>query len=266
MPRSGAAPIRRRDRHPRLRHRRRPARWAIRRSPHRPIPGRRRSHRPARRLARPPSARSPGRSRNSTVSATTLTAWRFCLVGGLPLAPFQPAVDRDPAALAGAAADALRRGAEDAHVEVVGLVVVLALGVAARRVAGDPQVAHRRARGQRTQLGVLGQTPDQDNAVDGEAGHAGSPFLELTPHREGYAAFGTVYSIGALRRRSIPSVPHPDGAPRRVRAPRSAPRPRPDRARAPARGAPPAGRDRARQPRSGSAPRHRRSRPGAAAP
>ena len=68
------------------------------------------------------------------------------LLGGLPLAPLQPAVDGHAAALAHVAAHALRRRAVDAHVEEVRPLGVLAIGLAAAGVARDSQATHSSSR------------------------------------------------------------------------------------------------------------------------
>src|SRR5665213_323782 len=80
------------------------------------------------------------------------------LLGGFPLAPLQSAVDGDATALMRVATDVLRRGAVDAHVEVVRLLREVTVGATTGRVAGDPQTAHAQAGGQRPQLWILGET------------------------------------------------------------------------------------------------------------
>ena len=52
------------------------------------------------------------------------------LVGGFPLAPVQSAIDRDTVTLVDTAIDVLRLSTVDAHVEEVGLILKVALGVA----------------------------------------------------------------------------------------------------------------------------------------
>src|SRR5207244_11374127 len=99
------------------------------------------------------------------------------LLGGFPLAPLEPTVDAHAASPVHVGADALRRRAVDAYVEIVGLLDQRAVGVLTTGVARDPQRAHARARGQRAQLRLAREAADQDRAVDAEVGHCCSPFL-----------------------------------------------------------------------------------------
>ncbi len=128
------------------------------------------------------------------------------LLGGLPLAPLQPSVNRDAATPAHVAADGLAGRAVDADVEVVGPLDELAVGVLVARVARDTQPAHAGSRGQRTQLGVAGQTADENDAVDREIGHrlVSTLFDVRPPRRPSYASAGTVLSAAT---RSSPSPP-----------------------------------------------------------
>src|ERR1700751_4607105 len=84
----------------------------------------------------------------------------------LPLAPVEPAVDRDRAALAQVLRAALGLVAEDRDPEVVGLVDPLARLVAPPSVDGDAEVADGRAARRVPQLRVPRQVPDQYDAVD----------------------------------------------------------------------------------------------------
>ena len=87
-------------------------------------------------LAPSPSPRVAGLSRNWTVSATTLTAWRFWglrpTLGGLPLTPIQAPIDRHEAAPVHVASHGLRQSAEGGDVEEERPLLVLALSVAPR--------------------------------------------------------------------------------------------------------------------------------------
>src|SRR5262249_28415859 len=87
-------------------------------------------------------------------------------VGRLPLAPLEAAVDPDRAALREVLRAALRLVPPDGDVEVVRLVDPLAGLVLPARVDRDPQLADRGATARAPQLRVLGQVPDQDDAVD----------------------------------------------------------------------------------------------------
>src|SRR5690242_10583244 len=84
----------------------------------------------------------------------------------LPLAPVEPAVDRDRASLAQVLRAALGLVAEDRDPEVVRLVDPLARLVAPPSVDGDAEVADRSAAGRVAQLGVPRQVADQYDAVD----------------------------------------------------------------------------------------------------
>src|SRR5947209_13657130 len=84
----------------------------------------------------------------------------------VPLAPVQPAVDADGAALAQVLRARLGLVAEDRHVEVVGLVDPLAGLVAAAAVDGDAQAADCGAAGRVPELGILRQVPDEHDTVD----------------------------------------------------------------------------------------------------
>src|SRR5205085_1682850 len=86
---------------------------------------------------------------------------------GLPLAPVQPAVDRDGAALGEELRAALALVAPDRDVEVVRLVAPLAGGlVLLARVHRDPQLADRHPARRVPKLGIAGQVADQDDSVD----------------------------------------------------------------------------------------------------
>ena len=87
-------------------------------------------------------------------------------VGGLPLAPFEAAVDRDRPALREVLGAALPLVAPDGDVEVVGLVGPLSRLVLAARVHCYPQRAQRGTGRQVLHLGVARQVSDQDDAVD----------------------------------------------------------------------------------------------------
>src|SRR5262249_12555964 len=97
---------------------------------------------------------------------------------GLPLAPLQPAVDRDAAALGQVAGAVLALRAPDGHVEVVGLVDPLTAGVLAARVGRDAQLAHGRAAGQGANLGVGREVPGENHTVDVGASHGVAPFTK----------------------------------------------------------------------------------------
>src|ERR1700744_2655480 len=84
-----------------------------------------------------------------------------------PLAPLQPAVDRDPATLGQVLGAVLALGAPDGHVEGVGDgLPLLGLGVAAAAITGDAQRADRVAAGQRAQFGITRQVPGDGDSVD----------------------------------------------------------------------------------------------------
>src|SRR5439155_25104408 len=95
----------------------------------------------------------------------------------VPLAPLEPAVDGDRAALREVLRAALSLVAPDGDVEVVRLLGPLAGGaVLAARVHGDPQAADGGPARGVAKLGVAGQIADQDDAVD--VGHV-SPLLSF---------------------------------------------------------------------------------------
>ncbi len=102
----------------------------------------------------------------------------FLLVAGLPLAPLEPPIDGDTAALAHVVADALSRCAIAADVEEVRLLRVAAVAVAAARVTGDAHAADAHAGGQLAQLGIAREASDQNDAVDAEMGHSELPLLD----------------------------------------------------------------------------------------
>src|SRR5438105_8116699 len=85
---------------------------------------------------------------------------------GLPLAPGEPAVDRDRAALAQVLGAALGLVAEDRDPEEVRLVDPLPRLVPPPSVDGDAEVADGGAARRVPQLGVPRQVPDQYDAVD----------------------------------------------------------------------------------------------------
>src|SRR6185312_9574804 len=78
----------------------------------------------------------------------------FLLIGGLPLAPGEPSVDRDDATAAHVGRDVLPGRTEHAHVEVVRPLRPLARLVSGARVAREAQVADAASRRQRPELGV----------------------------------------------------------------------------------------------------------------
>src|SRR5438309_1491952 len=84
---------------------------------------------------------------------------------GLPLAPVEPAVDRDRAALAQVLGAALGLVAEDRDPEEVRLVDPLPRLVPPPSVDGDAEVANGRAARRVPQLGVPRQVPDPYDAV-----------------------------------------------------------------------------------------------------
>src|SRR5581483_7997095 len=84
----------------------------------------------------------------------------------LPLAPVEPAVDADGAALAQVLRTRLGLVAEDRHVEVVRLVDPLARLVTAAAVDRDAKLADGGAARRVPELGVLGQVPDEHDPVD----------------------------------------------------------------------------------------------------
>src|SRR5581483_2534262 len=102
-------------------------------------------------------------------------------VGRVPLAPLEAPVDADRASLRQVLGAALRLVAPDGHVEVVGLVDPLAGLVLPARVDGEPQLADRRAAARAPALGVLGQVPDQDDAVDVRHARPPPPASPRTP-------------------------------------------------------------------------------------
>src|SRR5207237_7262801 len=82
---------------------------------------------------------------------------------GLPLAPVEPAVDSDGAALREVLRAALALVAPDGDVEVVRLVAPLARGlVLLARVHGDAKLADGGAARRVPQLGILGEISDED--------------------------------------------------------------------------------------------------------
>src|SRR4029079_13049505 len=87
-------------------------------------------------------------------------------VGRVPLAPVEPAVDADRAALREVLRAALGLVAEDGDVEVVRLVDPGARLVAPAAVHRHPQAADRRSAGGMPQLGVLRQVAYENDAVD----------------------------------------------------------------------------------------------------
>ena len=85
----------------------------------------------------------------------------------LPLAPVEPAVDRDGAALGEVLRAALGLVAEDGDAEVVRLVGPLpGVAVLAARVDGDPQAADGRAARRVPELWVARQVADEHDAID----------------------------------------------------------------------------------------------------
>src|SRR4051794_24875344 len=96
-------------------------------------------------------------------------------LGGVPLAPLEPAVDGHGAALRQVLGAVLALGAPDGDVEVVGLVHPLPRGILAARVAGQPQAADRRAAVGAAQFGVPGQVAREDDPVDVRGCHSGAP-------------------------------------------------------------------------------------------
>src|SRR3954447_4237647 len=92
----------------------------------------------------------------------------------LPLAPLQAPVDRDRAALGEEAGAVLSLRAPDRDVEEVGLVLpVTGRRVAAARVAGHPQRAHRRPAPGGAELGITREVACADEPVDVGGGHEG---------------------------------------------------------------------------------------------
>jgi len=87
-----------------------------------------------------------------------LAALAALLLGGLPLAPLQPSIDRHTAAAAHVVADVLAPRPVHADVEEVRPLHELSVGVLPARVAGDAQAANAGPRRQGTQLGVPGET------------------------------------------------------------------------------------------------------------
>src|SRR5438094_862181 len=87
-------------------------------------------------------------------------------VGRFPLAPVEPAVDADRAALREILRAALSLVAEDGDVEVVRLVDPLPRLVAPAAVHCYPHAANRRTAGGVPQLGILRQVAYENDAVD----------------------------------------------------------------------------------------------------
>ena len=123
----------------------------------------------------PPPARCPRRGHRGTARSR-----RRCRPPGACRRPRSPTRATPGgrrsrrAALAEVRAQFLALGAPDGDVEVVGLV----LPVAARTlggVAGDPQLADRRAAGQVAQLGIGREVPREDHSVDVCRGHLRPP-------------------------------------------------------------------------------------------
>ena len=106
----------------------------------------------------PPSDRPVvvARAQELDRSAMISTAWRLLTVLGLPLAPVEPAVDRDRTALGEVVGAVLALRAPDRDVEVVGLVDPLAAVVLAAAVDGDAKLADGGPAGGAPQLGVAG--------------------------------------------------------------------------------------------------------------
>src|SRR5262245_25696285 len=102
-------------------------------------------------------------------------------VGCLPLAPLETAVDPDRAALREVLRAALRLVSPDGDVEVVRLVDPLAGLVLPACVDRDPQLADRGAPARAPQLRVLGQVPDQDDAVHVRHARPPPPASPWTP-------------------------------------------------------------------------------------
>src|SRR5436190_24054607 len=100
-------------------------------------------------------------------------------VWAIPLAPLQPALDRDrpPLREIGGAVLALRAPHRD--IDVVRLVDPLAALVLAPAVHGDPQFAHRGAAAQLAQLRVLREIARDDYDIDVCGCHFCGPFLKL---------------------------------------------------------------------------------------
>src|ERR671930_1909350 len=108
---------------------------------------------------------------------------------GLPLAPVEPAVDADGAALGEELRAALALVAPDRDVEVVRLVPPFARGlVLLARVHGDAELADRGAARGVPQLGILREISDEDDSVD--VRHAVPFSLADVPGRA-YSASGT---------------------------------------------------------------------------
>src|SRR5438046_7240053 len=87
-------------------------------------------------------------------------------VGRFPLAPVEPAVDADRAALREILRATLSLVAEDGDVEVVRLVDPLPRLVAPAAVHCYPHAANRRTAGSVPQLGILRQVAYENDAVD----------------------------------------------------------------------------------------------------
>ena len=107
----------------------------------------------------PPLSAPPSRlPRNWTELAMIETAWRLPEPSlRLPLAPVEPALDRDRAALGQVGRAVLALGAEDRDVEVVGLVDPVAAAVLAAGVDRDAQLADARPAAGAAELGIAGQ-------------------------------------------------------------------------------------------------------------
>ena len=150
---------------------------------------------------------SPREPRNWTVSATTSTLERLppsCDSHSLHSSRPSIATGRPLREVLGAV---LALGAPDLDVEVVGLLGPLAARlVLVAAVHCQPEPAHRRAAGQRRELGIGGQIACQDDAIDVCHGFLLCLLYERT--------FG--YGRGATGRWVRP-------APRPARAPRAAP-------------------------------------------
>jgi hypothetical protein len=86
---------------------------------------------------------------------------------GFPLAPVEASVDADGPALGEVLGAAFALVAPHGHVEVVRLVAPLARGlILLAGVHGQPELAHCGSARGVSQLGILRQIPDQDDAVD----------------------------------------------------------------------------------------------------
>src|SRR3954471_6804515 len=87
-------------------------------------------------------------------------------VAGVPLAPLEPAVDGDRAALLEVGRAVLALLAPDRDVEVVGLVGPLGGSVLAARVDGNPQLADGRPAGGGAELRVTSQIARDGDSID----------------------------------------------------------------------------------------------------